>query len=101
MSEMVKNPRVLQLEQEEVRRIFPIGKENVDEDLPNKLTYLHAIIKETLRLHPASPLVLSRETRETVPIYGFEIPAKTRVLVNVWAIGRDPSYWMDAEKFCP
>ncbi|CAI0455875.1 unnamed protein product [Linum tenue] len=100
MSEMVKNPRVLQLAQEKVKGIFQ-SKGNVDENRLNELIYLHAIIKETLRLHPAGSLVLPREMRETVHIYEFEIPANTRVLVNVWAIGRDPSYWMDAEKFCP
>ncbi|XP_038698008.1 cytochrome P450 71D9-like [Tripterygium wilfordii] len=26
---------------------------------------------------------------------------KTRVLVNVWAIGRDSEYWVDAERFYP
>ncbi|XP_047952652.1 cytochrome P450 71D8-like [Salvia hispanica] len=34
-------------------------------------------------------------------IDGYEIPAKTRVVVNAWALGRDPKYWNDAEKFIP
>ncbi|CAI0540409.1 unnamed protein product [Linum tenue] len=91
MSQLVQNPNVLRLAQEEVRRVFG-DKGNVSEDRLHELTYLDAVIKESL---------LPRETRETVEINGFVIPAKTRVLVNVWAIGRDPSYWTDPEKFYP
>ncbi|KAL5802296.1 hypothetical protein ACOSQ4_030601 [Xanthoceras sorbifolium] len=32
---------------------------------------------------------------------GHEIPAKTRTIVNAWAIARDPKYWIELEKFNP
>ena len=38
---------------------------------------------------------------QSCEINGYEIPAKTRVVVNAWALGRDPKYWNDAEKFIP
>ncbi|CAN0924312.1 Premnaspirodiene oxygenase [Linum grandiflorum] len=100
MSEMVKDPRVLELAQQEVRRVFGT-KGTVDEDGLHELSYLNAVIKESLRMHPDGPLLLPRETRATVTVNGFEIPAKTRVLVNVWAIGRDPRYWTDPDVFRP
>jgi len=31
----------------------------------------------------------------------FLIPKKSRVIVNAWAIMRDPSAWKEAEKFWP
>jgi len=31
----------------------------------------------------------------------FFIPKKSKVIVNAWAIMRDPSAWVDAEKFWP
>ncbi|KAI4298802.1 hypothetical protein L6164_032319 [Bauhinia variegata] len=34
-------------------------------------------------------------------INGYEIPIKTKVIVNAWALGRDPNYWYDAESFIP
>ncbi|CAN1252586.1 Cytochrome P450 71D7 [Linum perenne] len=91
MSEMVKNPRVLLLAQQEVRRVFS-NKGKVDEEGLEELTYLNAII---------SPLALPRETQEAIIANGFEVPQKARVLVNVWAIGRDPRYWIDPDVFCP
>jgi cytochrome P450 len=29
------------------------------------------------------------------------IPSNTKVVINVWAIGKDPEYWIDADCFRP
>ncbi|AET00665.1 putative premnaspirodiene oxygenase [Medicago truncatula] len=100
MSEMIKNPIVMEEAQVEVRRVFD-KKGYVDETELQQLTYLKCVIKETFRLHPTVPLLVPRESRERCEINGYEIPAKTRVAVNVWAIGRDPKYWVEAESFKP
>ncbi|XP_061356867.1 cytochrome P450 71D9-like [Gastrolobium bilobum] len=100
MSELVKNPRVMERAQVEIRRVFD-GKGHVDEANIHELKYLKSVIKETLRLHPPVPLLLPRECSERCEINGYEIPAKSKVIVNAWAIGRDPNYWIEAEKFYP
>lgn len=100
ISEIIKNPEVMRRAQDEVRNVF-YEKGNVDESGLHELKYLHAIIKETLRLHPTVPLLLPRECSEQCEINGYQIPAKARVIVNAWALGRDPIYWFDAEKFNP
>ena len=100
MSEMVKNPKIMKRAQEEVREVFnKLGQ--ASETGVKEMKYLNAIIKETLRLHPPAPLLIPRECRETCEIGGYEIPVKTKVVVNGWAIGRDPKYWTDPESFYP
>ncbi|CAK8538898.1 unnamed protein product [Lathyrus sativus] len=100
MSEIVKNPKVMEEAQAEVRRVFD-KKGGVDETDMHELIYLKCVIKETLRLHPIVPMLVPRENREKCQINGYDIPAKTRVMVNAWAIGRDSRYWVEAESFKP
>ncbi|KAF7145716.1 hypothetical protein RHSIM_Rhsim04G0014400 [Rhododendron simsii] len=100
MSELLKNPQLLKRAQDEVRDVFD-KKGNVDETGLHELKYLNSIVKETLRLHPPAPLLVPRESSEKCIVSGYEIPAKTKVIVNAWAIGRDPAYWTEPEKFDP
>ncbi|KAJ7946410.1 Cytochrome P450 [Quillaja saponaria] len=100
MSEMMKNPRVMEKAQTEIRQTFKGKKEFHESDI-EELNYLKLVIKETFRLHPPAPLLLPRECREACKIDGYEIPIKTKVIINAWAIGRDPKYWHDADSFIP
>ncbi|KAE8654151.1 Cytochrome P450 71D8 [Hibiscus syriacus] len=100
MSEMMKNPRILEKAQVEVRRIYD-GTKDVNESKFHELNYLKLVIKETLRLHPPLTLLLPRESTERCELNGFEIPAKTKVIINAWAMGRDSNYWKEADRFNP
>ncbi|XP_039687149.1 cytochrome P450 71D10 [Medicago truncatula] len=100
MSELIKNPQVMEKAQAEVRSVYK-EKGYVDESSLHKLKYLKSIIKETFRLHAPSPLLLPRQCSEKCEINGYEIPAKSKVIVNSCSICRDSRYWIEAEKFYP
>ncbi|XP_038690092.1 cytochrome P450 71D11-like [Tripterygium wilfordii] len=100
MREMIKNPIVMKKAQAEVRHVFD-SRGRVDETGIPELKYLKFILKETLRIHPPLPFLLPRENSERCQINGYEIPAKTKVIVNAWAILRDPEYWTEPERFYP
>ncbi|CAN1245188.1 Cytochrome P450 736A117, partial [Linum grandiflorum] len=78
MTEILKNPRVM-----------------------NKLQYEKAVLKESLRLHLPFPLLTPRESSRDVRVLGYDVPAKTRVIINAWAIARDPMIWEEPEEFRP
>ncbi|OEL15381.1 indole-2-monooxygenase [Dichanthelium oligosanthes] len=103
MAELMRQPHVMAKLQDEVRRCVPTGQEMVTEsDLTvNNMTYLKAVVKETLRLHPPAPLFIPHLSVDTCDIDGYTIPAGTRVIVNGWAIGRLSSYWSNADEFLP
>ncbi|XP_066360314.1 4-hydroxyphenylacetaldehyde oxime monooxygenase-like [Miscanthus floridulus] len=100
MAEMVRKPEVLRKAQEEIRAVAG-SKGRVQKADVAKLRYLMAVVMETLRLHPALPLLVPRETMRRITVSGYDMPARTRVFVNAWAIGRDPASWDDPEEFVP
>ncbi|CAI0447441.1 unnamed protein product [Linum tenue] len=101
MTEILRHPRVMEKLQQEIRVI--LGDErNVNEEVIERMDYLKAVIKESFRLHPPIPLLVPRESTQDVKVQGYDVPEKTRVIVNAWAIGRDPKRWGDdAEEFRP
>ncbi|XP_027362962.1 cytochrome P450 705A22-like [Abrus precatorius] len=70
-----------------------------ESDVPN-MPYLQAVVKETLRLYPPGP-VTTRECRQHCQINGFDVPPKTAVAINLYAIMRDPDSWEDPNEFRP
>ncbi|CAL9754021.1 unnamed protein product [Musa acuminata subsp. burmannicoides] len=100
MSELMRNPEIMERAQKEVRELAAQRRNRVEESDISELNYMKLIIKETLRLHPPAPL-LPRLCRETCEVMGYRIDAGTRVFVNLWANGRDARYWDDAETFKP
>ncbi|KAI5068245.1 hypothetical protein GOP47_0016590 [Adiantum capillus-veneris] len=101
IAELIRNPVCLQKLCNEIDTAMGQGTDQfvTDDDLP-KLPYLEKVVKEVLRLHPSAPL-FPRLTSEAVKVDKYLLPANTLVFVNVWAIGRDPAVWQNAEEFCP
>ncbi|XP_030455462.1 cytochrome P450 CYP736A12-like [Syzygium oleosum] len=100
-SELMRHPQAMARLQGELEAIVGLTRMVEESDLP-KLNYLDMVVKESMRLHPVIPLLVPRESMEDAVINECFIPKKSRIIVNVWAIGRDPSVWSEnAEEFVP
>ncbi|KAK4492925.1 hypothetical protein RD792_000252 [Penstemon davidsonii] len=87
--------------QAEIREV--IGKKGiVEESDVKKLTYLKAVVLEVLRMYPPAPLLFRKQiTQEECLIEGYKIRPGTTVIINGWAIGRDPETWKNPNEFKP
>lgn len=100
ISLLLNNPNVLKKAREELDLHVGSQRQVKDSDIKN-LVYLQAIIKETLRLYPAGPLLGPREALEDCTVAGYNVPAGTRLIVNIWKLQRDPSVWPNPSAFQP
>ncbi|XP_030449480.1 cytochrome P450 71B10-like [Syzygium oleosum] len=100
MAELAKNPKVMRKAREEIRSCIGNKKQVVEDDL-HELKYLKLVLKEAMRLHPPSVLLIPRETMGHFKLFGYDVDPKTRVQVNVWGMGRDPGLWEGPEEFVP
>ncbi|CAH8359128.1 unnamed protein product [Eruca vesicaria subsp. sativa] len=101
MTELIRHPRVMKKVQDEIRTILGDKKERLTEDDLSQLHYFKLVVKETFRLHPAAPLLLPRETMSDIKIQGYDIPAKTQMIINIYSIARDPKLWTNPDEFNP
>jgi cytochrome P450 len=90
MAGLILNPEKMKRVQAELEEV--VGQvQMVEESDAERLPCLRAVVKEVLRLHPPVPLLIAHRADSRCQIAGFVIPKHTQILVNVWAIGRDPS----------
>ncbi|KAL8094294.1 cytochrome P450 CYP736A12-like [Apium graveolens] len=101
MTELVRNQRVVKKLQAEIESVVGDSQTIEEEHLPN-FNYLDMIIKESMRLHPIGPFLIPRESTKDIEINGYLIPKKSRILTNIWAVGRDPQIWSEnVDEFIP
>ncbi|MCB5165528.1 cytochrome P450 [Streptomyces bambusae] len=65
-----------------------------------KLPRLNRVLKESMRLYPAAPLLGRRAVAEA-EVGGQVIPAGADVILSPWVTHRHPRYWPDPERFDP
>ncbi|KAJ4713226.1 Cytochrome P450 [Melia azedarach] len=101
LARMVMHPDIQAKAQTEIDTIVGSFRLVSDSDLPN-LPFLHAIVKETLRMHPPGPLLSwARLAIHDTQIGQHLVPAGTTAMVNMWAITHDEGIWAEANEFKP
>lgn len=99
MAELLNHPESFHKVRKEIESVTQNVRLVEESDIPN-MPYLQAVVKETLRLYPPGP-VTTRECNQDCKINGFDIPEKTAVAINLYAIMRDPEIWEDPNEFHP
>lgn len=100
MTELLRVPGKMSRLRDEIKAVAGENGLIREADM-SRLPYLQAVVKETFRLHPPLPFLLPRKAVSDVQINGYLVPKNAQILVNVWASGRDPSIWENADGFVP
>ncbi|CEN59792.1 hypothetical protein ASPCAL02236 [Aspergillus calidoustus] len=97
---IAREPGLLQRLREEIEELT--GRGEFDHRKIQSAPLLNGCINEALRLHPPVPSGLYRKAPpEGVYVGEQYIPGDTVMLVNFYAMGRDQSHFVDADKFIP
>ena len=105
LAEVIRNPAIQRRIHEELDEAVGQHRLVQHKDI-ERMPYLQAVVKETLRVHPPGPLLSwARVAITATQIAGYHIPSGTTAMVNMWAITHDPTVWpqpfvFDPSRFC-
>eukprot|EP00271_Cylindrocystis_brebissonii_P015956 TRINITY_DN39052_c0_g1_i1.p1 TRINITY_DN39052_c0_g1~~TRINITY_DN39052_c0_g1_i1.p1 ORF type:complete len:239 (+),score=16.46 TRINITY_DN39052_c0_g1_i1:43-717(+) len=110
--EILRNPEVMRKLRAELDQALGPPKRDLEEaaayvDAENKLTqlpYLNAVIQETMRFHPPTPLLVPHATSDSAVALGpegFLVPPHTTIVMNTWVLSQDPTIWFEPMVFRP
>ncbi|KAK9019892.1 hypothetical protein V6N11_054399 [Hibiscus sabdariffa] len=100
IAELVNHPHIQQKLRDEIDTVLGPGVQVTEPDT-HKLPYLQAVVKETLRLRMAIPLLVPHMNLHDAKLAGYDIPAESKILVNVWWLANNPAHWKNPEEFRP
>jgi cytochrome P450 len=101
LARMILHPDIQSKVHDELDQVAGRSRPLMEADI-RSMVYLPAVVKEVLRLHPPGPLLSwARLAITDTDVDGYDVPAGTTAMVNMWAITRDPQVWADPLKFSP
>lgn len=96
---MASNPAAQRTARDEVRRVLQ-GRTPTAQAVAS-LDYLAQTIKETLRLYPVAPVLVSRRSTKPLSLGGWQFPARTMFMLPVQLMHHDPRWFPEPHAFRP
>lgn len=96
--ELARHPHICQAAQQEVDHVLQ-GRPFHYEDF-NRLPFLRAILNESLRMYPPAAF-LPRQTKKPFTVNGRKIPKGANLVINIFAMHRDPIFFDQPDAFQP
>ncbi|KAF5744440.1 cinnamate-4-hydroxylase [Tripterygium wilfordii] len=100
IAELVNHPEIQKKLRDELDKVLGLGVQVTEPDT-HRLPYLQAVIKETLRLRMAIPLLVPHMNLNDANLGGYDIPAESKILVNAWWLANNPESWKHPQEFRP
>ena len=94
------HPKVQETLHAEIDALSGAEKSYVTPDVMNGLTYLDAVIKESLRIMPPVSLI-GREIVSELSVGGFVLPVGCNVFFHLYQLHRDPEQFRNPNEFIP
>ncbi|XP_024403148.1 cytochrome P450 77A1 [Physcomitrium patens] len=103
LANMVKYPHIQEKVYTEVRCAMGPNLERrlVEESELDKLPYLQAVVKESMRRHMMTPLAIPKLAAQDCKLSGYDIPKGTMVVFHAGALAMDDDIWTDPLNFRP
>lgn len=95
---LARHPEEQRRARAEITRV--LGDRTPDAADMDRLPYLTRVLKETMRLYPAAP-VIGRNAVAAAEVGGYTIPAGANVILAPWVTHRDPRHWPAPDRFDP
>ncbi|THX67361.1 putative P450 monooxygenase [Aureobasidium pullulans] len=102
----LSQPQNLYIQKRLIEEVRTIPRDALDSGTPrldaiDKLPYLHAVIRETLRLYAPLPASEPRSLGADCVIDGYKIPARTVVNMSPYSLHRNAEVFEDPLRFDP
>jgi cytochrome P450 len=102
----LSRPQNLHIQKRLVEEVRAIPQDLIEDGVPkldaiDKLPYLDAVIRETLRLYAPLPASEPRSIRSPCTIDGYSVPAGTVVNMSPYSLHRNSDVFYDPLKFDP
>jgi cytochrome P450 len=97
---IVAHPQVQKNIHEEIDEVIGKDRPPCEKDR-SRMSYIEAVLLESMRCHCAGPILLPRATTHDITFHNYFIPKDTFILVNMWSAMKDEQHWSEPEKFDP